>query len=329
MDTDENDYPANTSTPGAIAIGARDYGVINSIDDSDWFKVSLSGGQQYRFTIEAGTTNGLFDPQLAIYSFAGSLLVQATYGQGFQSKYVEFTPTATADYFLSASGPPLMGTYIITTENLNSGGSTDNNMLTGTSGNDTLSCTSGNDTLDGGAGIDKANYTGNRANFTLTQSGASFITTDSTGAQGTDMLTNMERLNFADMSIALDVAGGNAGTTAKILGAVFGPASVSNREYVGIGLSMLDSGMNYSDLMLLALNARLGAGFSNVDEVNLLYQNLVGVLPSIADLNYFVETINSGQFTQSSLAIMAADLDLNATNINLTGLAQTGIEFTG
>ncbi|MDP2815494.1 MAG: hypothetical protein Q8O19_02315 [Rectinemataceae bacterium] len=219
--------------------------------------------------------------------------------------------------------------FSVAIDSFNVVGTTGMDHLVGDVRDNALTGFAGNDTLDGGAGIDRANYTGNRANFTLTQSGASFIITDSTGAQGTDMLTNMERLNFTDMSIALDVAGGNAGTTAKILGAVFGTASVSNKEYVGIGLNLLDNGMNYSDLMLLALNARLGASFSSSDEVNLLYQNLVGVLPSIADLNYFVGTISSGQFTQSSLAVMAADLDLNATNINLTGLAQTGIEFTG
>ena len=85
--------------------------------------------------------------------------------------------------------------------------------------------------------------------------------------------------------------------------------------------------MSYQDLMQLALNARLGTGFSNTDEVNLLYQNLVGALPSAADLDYWTGTIASGQFTQASLAVMAADHSLNTANVNLTGLALTGIEF--
>lgn len=207
-------------------------------------------------------------------------------------------------------------------------GNEGNNSLNGEAGNDSLAGGAGDDSLDGGVGIDRATYTGNRAGFTVAPSGINFMVTDLTGAQGVDTVTNVERLVFSDTRIAVDIADGNAGTTAKILGAVFGRESVSNEAYVGIGLSYLDGGMSYQDLMLLALNARLGAGFSNADEVNLLYQNLVGSLPSAADLSYWTGVITSGQYTQTSLAVMAADHSLNTVNINLTGLAQTGIEFS-
>jgi len=77
----------------------------------------------------------------------------------------------------------------------------------------------------------------------------------------------------------------------------------------------------------LALNEKLGTGFSDVDEVNLLYSNLVGSLPDVDTLNFWTERLNDGEFTQNSLAIMAIDLDINASNIDLIGLSQTGIEF--
>ncbi len=202
------------------------------------------------------------------------------------------------------------------------------NILTGNEGNNTLTGGAGNDSLDGGGGIDIAAYSGNRAGFSLARSGANLTVTDSNGIEGVDTATNIERLAFADSRVAVDVIDGNAGTTAKILGAVFGRDSVSNAAYVGIGLSYLDGGMSYQDLMLLALNARLGTGFFNTDEVNLLYYNLVGVLPSTADLDYWTGTLTSGQFTQTSLAVMAADHSLNTENISLTGLAQDGIVYT-
>ncbi|MDP2793027.1 MAG: hypothetical protein Q8O25_02930 [Sulfurisoma sp.] len=186
-----------------------------------------------------------------------------------------------------------------------------------TAGNDTL--TGGLTNLDGGSGIDTVTYSTARTSHTVTNSSNGYTVSGFN-------LTNIERLHFTDVNLALDVTG-NAGTTAKILGAVFGAASVSNTAYVGIGLSYLDNGMSYPDLLLLALNARLGAGFSNAAEVNLLYQNLVGSLPSVADLDYWTGTLTSGQFTQASLAVTAADLDLNTTNINLVGLAQVGIEY--
>lgn len=204
-------------------------------------------------------------------------------------------------------------------------GNSDANSISGGTGNDKLAGLAGNDALNGGAGIDTAIFTTTRSSYTVIRTSFGFSV--SGGFDGVDSLTGIERLHFTDTNLALDVSG-NAGITAKILGAVFGASSVANHAYVGIGLDYLDAGMSYSDLMLFALNARLGVGFSNADEVNLLYQNLVGVLPSTENLNYYVGMLNSGQHTQASLAVMAADLDINTVNINLIGLQQTGIEYS-
>ena len=196
--------------------------------------------------------------------------------------------------------------------------------LLGAGGDDTLIGLAGNDTIDGGSGTDTAVFSGARAGYTVTRGLGDTLTVS--GADGMDSLSSVERLKFSDVNVAMDVDG-NAGLTAKILGAIFGAPTVSNKEYVGIGLTLLDGGMSYADLMQFALNAKLGTGFSDAAEINLLYQNLTGVLPSATDLDYWTGTLSSGQFTQSSLAQMAAGLSLNTTNINLIGLQQTGIEF--
>jgi len=196
--------------------------------------------------------------------------------------------------------------------------------LQGGNGNDVLNGIGGNDALDGGGGIDTTVFSGARAGYTVTRGLGDTLTVS--GADGMDSLSSVERLKFTDVNVAMDLDG-NAGLTAKILGAIFGAPAVSNKDYVGIGLTLLDGGMSYADLMQFALNAKLGTGFSDVAEINLLYQNLTGVLPSATDLDYWTGTLSSGQFTQSSLAQMAAGLSLNTTNINLIGLQQTGIEF--
>ena len=148
-----------------------------------------------------------------------------------------------------------------------------------------------------------------------------------TGTDGiSHMLTNMERLHFSDASVALDI-NGNAGTTAKILGLVFGPDSVANKAYVGMGLNLLDGGMSYQDAMQAALNAKLGPSFSTADEVNLAYQNLFGTRPTASEMSYWENAVASGQFTHASLAVMAAETGLNAEKINLIGLAHTGLEY--
>lgn len=206
-------------------------------------------------------------------------------------------------------------------------GEATDDSLTGTDRGDAIRGNDGNDSIDGGAGIDSAFFGGNRDAFILTRTDDTYTLQDSVGSEGADTLNNVERLRFADTSLALDLDG-NAGITAKILGAVFGPESLANKAYVGAGLQLLDGGMSYAEIMQFALDFRLGAGFSDADEVNLLYQNLVGVLPAPADLDYWVDQVSNGNFTQTSLALMAADLSLNADNIGLVGLRQTGLEYS-
>jgi|GEM_PF-3121195 len=203
---------------------------------------------------------------------------------------------------------------------------TDTNAVVGTTSSDRLAGSVKNDVIDGFSGIDTVVYDDAYAQYMVSLNDSVVIVRDSTGNTGIDVLRDVERLRFSDQSLAFDI-GGNAGKVARILGAVFGKESVANAEYAGIGLQLLDDGMSYEELMMLALNTKLGAGFSDADEVRLLYQNIVGTEPSQADLDYWTGTIASRQYTQASLGIMAAELELNANNINLTGLAKTGLAY--
>jgi serralysin len=76
-----------------------------------------------------------------------------------------------------------------------------------------------------------------------------------------------------------------------------------------------------------ARSARLGGRSSNTDVVNLLYTNVVGSAPSAETLAYYKDLLDRGSFTQGSLGVLAADTSINTTNINLMGLAMTGVEF--
>jgi hypothetical protein len=133
----------------------------------------------------------------------------------------------------------------------------------------------------------------------------------------------VERIVFADKSIAYDLSG-NAGTSVKILAAVFGKESLSNKNYVGIGLHFLDAGWTYDNLAALALDA---AGAKTNDQiVSLLWTNVIGTKPTAADKQPFIALLENG-ISAGALAHLAADSSFNTTNINLVGLAQTGIEY--
>jgi serralysin len=200
--------------------------------------------------------------------------------------------------------------------------------LRGGVGNDLLIGGAGNDQLDGGAGLDTAGFTLGQGSYTLTHTADGFTLTARSGSDGIDTLVNIERLKFADTGLALDLDH-HAGTVVKILGAIFGAATVASPVAVGIGLGLIDGGMSEAALMQYALEVRLGKGFTPAAEVDLLFRNLVGVAPTAEQLNYWSGTLTSGQYTPVALAQMAADLDLNTSNIDLVGLIDSGVAFTG
>ena len=176
----------------------------------------------------------------------------------------------------------------------------------------------------GGAGLNNIVYPKASTEYAITYKSATVLNVLPSKATTADYLQNVQRLNFTDKSIAFDTTG-NAGTVAKVLGAVFGKTAVTNKTFVGIGLSYVDKGMSYSDLAALALNA---AGSTTPDQiVTTLWTNVIGSAPGSADKAPFIQMLASGTKV-GDLAVMAADTSFNTTNINLTGLAQTGIEYT-
>lgn len=195
----------------------------------------------------------------------------------------------------------------------------------GLAGNDNISGGLGNDKFDGGDGIDSAVYlnNANHYNFSTQANGQTTVN----GDEGVDQLVNVERLRFADKTIALDL-GANAGEVAKILGAVFGKAAVANKEFAGIGLRFVDDlHYSYTDLMQLAIGARLGATPTSAQVVDLLYTNVVGSAPDASTRKSFTDLLDNHTFTLGSLGVLAAETELNKVNINLVGLAQTGLEY--
>ena len=74
---------------------------------------------------------------------------------------------------------------------------------------------------------------------------------------------------------------------------------------------------------------RLGAQAENDGAiVDLLFNNVIGVSPTISQHNQFVGYLDSHALTVAQLAVLAADTSYNADYIGLTGRAAVGIEYT-
>jgi serralysin len=206
------------------------------------------------------------------------------------------------------------------------GGRGDDELI-GNSADNTLKGGPGNDQLWGDEGIDTAAFDAPRAACRLTKTVTGWVVLDALdGSQ--DVLVGIERLVYSDQALALDLDG-HAGMVTRIMGAVFGAASVSERpDHVGIGLYFLDSiGLSMHELCALAINARLGSNATNAQVVDLLYTNVVGQAPDAAARKTFTDLLDNGTFTVGGLGVLAAETELNKANINLVGLAQTGLEY--
>jgi Ca2+-binding RTX toxin-like protein len=94
-------------------------------------------------------------------------------------------------------------------------GSPFNDVLTGDANNNIITGGAGNDTIDGGAGIDTAAFSGNFAAYAISV-GSGVVTIS--GPDGSDTLTNIEKLKFADQTVDVSSLGGGGGGGPTITG---------------------------------------------------------------------------------------------------------------
>jgi hypothetical protein len=194
-----------------------------------------------------------------------------------------------------------------------------------TAGNDLFTGTSDNEHFDGLAGLDTVVLTGTRAQTTLEATGAGIT---ATGPGGTDTLANIERVVFSDRGVAFDMLG-SAGSAARIIGSAFGGANMT-AAFMGIGIRLFDGGISMHDAAQLALGtplfAQLAGGHDDTSFVKEVFLNVVGRLPTFAEQSFYVGVLASG-VSQTDLLASAASSQFIADTIDLTGLAQTGIEY--
>lgn len=204
-------------------------------------------------------------------------------------------------------------------------GTAEDDIILAAGGQDTLNGGAGNDTLDGGSGIDTAIYSNSRENYSIsgTASGISISGTD-----GNDTLSNIERLQFADKKLAIDLAAGQAANSSvRIIGAAFDtPAIQEHPEYIGIGLNLFDSGQSMLAVSQLVVDFM---DLSNDDFVDTVYQNVLGIAPSPDEHDFYTGLLDGsgGALSQAQLLELAANAEANATNIDLIGLQQNGVVF--
>lgn len=202
--------------------------------------------------------------------------------------------------------------------------------LYGTVWQDTLTGGGGNDQLNGGANIDTAVYSGKRADYSVTQTATGLTVTG--GAEGTDTLTDIERLKFSDGTFAFDLAG-NAGQVYRLYQAALGrtPDTPGLSNYLN---AMENGGMSLQKVTTsLMASTEFSNRYANQDGskpsdaafIDLLYQNALGrPADSGGKAAYLNEFSTNGMLRETALISFAESSENQAAII---GVIQNGIEL--
>jgi len=194
-----------------------------------------------------------------------------------------------------------------------------NNVITG-SGNDTLVGYGASDVfipgigtniIEGGSGFEQVVINAPIENSTINVSGNTVVVNSS---QGQDTITNVERIQFSDGVLALDIQG-NAGNAYRLYQAAF------DRTPDIAGLSFwthaLDVGVNIQTVAQDFVNSAefqqvFGTNPTNQQLAYSMYQNVLGRQPDAPGLAFWVSALNNGTPVATVLEDFAASPENHA-----------------
>ena len=112
-----DDYPGDGSTTASVAVNGSITGRIDSVDDQDWFRVSLVAGQNYRIVLKNdGSGSETLDwPTVSVLDSAAIVQLSNSYPVSVELNYCADT---TGTYFLAASSRGMTGKYALTVTDL-------------------------------------------------------------------------------------------------------------------------------------------------------------------------------------------------------------------
>jgi hypothetical protein len=148
--------------------------------------------------------------------------------------------------------------------------------------------------IDGGAGLDKANYSGRLDSYTVLGQEGQWTVIDQQGQK--DTLTAVERVEFDDGALALDL-GGAPSQAYRLYQAAFDRAP--DAEGLGYWIDRLDEGAALQRAAAEFIGSsefaqRYGASPSDEAFVEALYLNVLSREPDSAGRTYWLEALDGG-----------------------------------
>jgi hypothetical protein len=194
-----------------------------------------------------------------------------------------------------------------------------------TAGNNVMAAAvSGGALLDGREGLDTVVFGGQRAAYSLASDGTHYSVTDLQHG-GTTVLANVERLQFNDQSLALDI-GGNAGQAYRLYQAAFD--RTPDKLGLGFWINAMDQGhplqeVAASFIASAEFTEKYGASLSDTQYVDALYANVLHRAPDAPGYDFWLNALH-----YVSRAQVLTDFSESAENqAQLLGAIRDGIAY--
>jgi hypothetical protein len=200
---------------------------------------------------------------------------------------------------------------------------------TGGAGNDYLIGLGNGAKLSGAGGVDTAIYGYDRSNYDVVRAatGTSVTKTSWDGTGTPDVLDGVERLMFANVSVALDIDG-VAGQAYRLYRAAFDRAP--DKAGIGYWIGQMDDGLSLQQVARGFLNSSEFAtlyGASPTDSVfvNKLYQNILHRAADAAGIDYWLGVLSGGADRANVLVAFSEGAENQAAALQVIG---NGFEYT-
>jgi Domain of unknown function (DUF4214)/FG-GAP-like repeat/RTX calcium-binding nonapeptide repeat (4 copies) len=197
-------------------------------------------------------------------------------------------------------------------------GTNQKDVILGLGGDDVIQGLAGDDMIDGGDGLDIAIYTGSSDDYQIQMEEDSIVVKDlRVHGDGTDFIRGMERLQFSDINVALDIAG-TAGQAYRIYEAVLGRAP--DLEGLGYWINDMDNGVSLTTIAKGFVSSpefqsKYGANPSYETYLNLLYNNILDRDPDTDGMNYWVSNMRNGIDTPAIVLASFSEGYENTANV--------------
>lgn len=179
-------------------------------------------------------------------------------------------------------------------------------------------------TVDGGAGIDTAVYSGSRASYTISHNADNSYTVSGGGVS--DTLVNVERVQFSDAKVAIDV-NGDGGQAYRLYQAAFDRAP--DTAGLGFWINALDHGAALNDVAQgFVASAEFSSKYGSLDDlgfVNQLYQNVLHRAGEQAGVTYWDGHLAAHDLTRAQVLAFFSESPENQANLVAT--IQNGMTY--